>query len=243
MNDFSIKKQPGRKAGYKHSETTKLKIKEHHAKYWCGKTQSEESNEKRHNALSGEGCYWYVKSIPPEVKAKMSFSHKGIRPSLETKKRISKTLVGVPKPLPASEETREKRRIIRLKQIESKFGGTNFNTSACDFIDTLNRECGSNFRHAKNGKEKWIAGYAVDGYDSDRNVVVEYDEKHHYDLDNNLKPKDCVRQQKIVERINPSLFLRYDENRKRLYDAIKGTNFTLDTLKKQLQGKPHDNRH
>jgi hypothetical protein len=242
MNDFSIKKRPGRKAGYKHSEATKLKIREHHAKYWCGKNQSDESNEKRHNTLSGKGCFWYGRTIPPEIKVKMSLSHKGIHPSLETRKRISKTLTGIPKSLPVSEETREKRRVIRLKQIESKFGGTNFNTSACDFIDELNRECGSNFRHAQNGKEKWIAGYAVDGYDSDRNIVVEYDEKHHYDLGNNLKLRDCIRQQKIVERINPSLFLRYDEHRKRLYDAITSTDFTLNTLKKQLKGQHNDNR-
>ena len=242
MNDFSIKKQPGRKAGYRHSEATKLKIKEHHAKYWCGKTQSKESNEKRHNTLSGEGCYWYGKTIPPEVRTQMSMSHKGLRPSLETRKKISKTLGGKEKSMPVSEETKEKRRIIRLKQIMEKFGGTNFNLAACNFIDRLNRECGSNFRHAQNGKEKWIAGYAVDGYDPDRNIVVEYDERHHYDLDNNLKPKDCIRQQRIVEKINPSLFLRYDENRQRLYNSLTGEDLSIDRLKKQLKGKPHDNR-
>ena len=54
----------------------------------------------------------------------------------------------------------------------------------------------------------------------------------HYDLDNNLKPKDCVRQQKIVERINPPLFLRYDENRQRLYNSLTGEDLNFDAVRK-----------
>lgn len=238
MSDIcTIKKKPGRKAGYKHTEETKLKIRQNHSKYWLGKKHSAESNEKRHNTLRGDGCYWYGKSIPPNVKSQISSSHKGLHQSLETKKKISKTLTGRPKLLPMSEETREKRRIIRLKQIESKLGGTNFNLSACDFIDKLNQECGNNFCHAKNGKEKWIAGYAVDGYDSNKNIVLEYDEKHHYDLDNNLKSRDVVRQQKIIDRIKPSMFLRYDETRRRLYDAITNKDITFDMLKGQNENR------
>lgn len=175
MNDISIKKQLGKGTGYKHSDATKLKISEHHAKYWSGKHHTKESNEKRHNTLSGEGCYWYGKSIPSEVKNRMSLSHKGIRPSLETKRKISQTLRGKKKPT-----------------------------------------------HL------------------DRNIVLEYDEKHHYDLNNNLKQRDCERQKKIIDRIKPSLFLRYDENGKRLYDAITNMDFTPDILRKQLEGNKHE---
>lgn len=216
--------------GYKHSEESKRKMRENHPRYWSGKSQSTQSNEKRSQTLRGEGCYWFGKTISDESKSKISAAHLGRKRSLETRRKISQTLSGIGKP-PVSDETKEKRRILRLQQIEDKYGGTNFNRKACHFIDTINEVCGSQFQHALNGKEKWIAGYAVDGYDSDKNVVVEYDEKHHYTVDGHLKSRDQTRQQRIINKIAPSLFLRYNEPQSKLYDAITGNTWTLDQLK------------
>ena len=38
------------------------------------------------------------------------------------------------------------------------------------------------FNIALNGGEKRIICYYVDGYDKDKNIVIEYDELHHYDI-------------------------------------------------------------
>ena len=51
--------------------------------------------------------------------------------------------------------------------------------------------------------------FYIDGYDKEKNVVLEYDEKYH------LKPfqqkKDLIRQNKIIEILKPKKFWRYDK--------------------------------
>lgn len=48
----------------------------------------------------------------------------------------------------------------------------------------------------------------VDGYDKRNNVVIEYDGKYHTSL--RQKERDLVRQNKIVEILNPRRFWRYN---------------------------------
>ena len=48
----------------------------------------------------------------------------------------------------------------------------------------------------------------VDGYNRKNNVVIEYDGKYHMAL--RQKERDLVRQNKIVEILNPRRFWRYD---------------------------------
>ena len=113
------------------------------------------------------------------------------------------------------------RRKLRLEQIKNSFGGINFNKKSLEFINNLNKKFGWNLQHLLNGGEKWIAGYSVDGYDKEKNVVFEYDEKHHYYVvDGTLKPKDIERQQNIINKIHPKSFIRYNERNNKLYDVI-----------------------
>jgi len=42
-------------------------------------------------------------------------------------------------------------------------------------------------------------GYWVDGYDKEKNVVLEVDESFHFDIEGNLKEKDIQRQKEITE--------------------------------------------
>ncbi len=60
----------------------------------------------------------------------------------------------------------------------------------------------------------------MDGYDREKNVVFEYDEPHHYQINDELKSKDKIRQQRIIENIKPNSFIRYDERNNKLYDVI-----------------------
>ena len=108
-----------------------------------------------------------------------------------------------------------------VKRIE-KYGihSRNFNKEACDFIDKLNETLKINLQHALNGGEISLNGYLVDGYDKNKNIIFEYDEPAH-----NLpkyKKKDEKKQESIVEKVNPTLFIRYDEKNNRLYDIISG---------------------
>ena len=45
-------------------------------------------------------------------------------------------------------------------------------------------------------------GYYVDGYDENKNVWIEYDEKAHFNDLGQLHKKDIKRQQEIIKELN-----------------------------------------
>lgn len=129
----------------------------------------------------------------------------------ETRQKIASSRKG--KPL--SEETKQKLRISRLNYIKKYKEGISkgrwFNPKGCIYFDNLNKEKGWNLQHALNGGEVEICGYALDGYDKERNIVVEYDEqKHHYDKQGNLSDRDKLRMSRIIKELNCQ-FYRYVE--------------------------------
>lgn len=78
-------------------------------------------------------------------------------------------------------------------------------------------------QHAKNGGEfQTEIGYFVDGYDKERNIVVEYDEKKHYkDAKNNiLTDKDKKRQNAIIKLLKCD-FYRFNEVTGKLWKVEK----------------------
>lgn len=79
-----------------------------------------------------------------------------------------------------------------------------YNPEACKLIEKFGKENGYNFIHAENGGEFFIEGlgYFVDGYDKEKNTVIEVDEKHHFDKEGKLKKKDAQRQEEITEYLN-----------------------------------------
>jgi len=86
-----------------------------------------------------------------------------------------------------------------IARIESGEGQTapNYNPNACKIIDWYNMYYDFNFQHAKNGGEYHVPGtrFWVDGYDKDKNVVIEYYEKWHI---RQIK-KDEQRKQEIID--------------------------------------------
>jgi len=83
-----------------------------------------------------------------------------------------------------TEETKRKIRLSSIKVLQERFGGgicPRFNPLACTRIDEYGKQHGYNFQHALNGGEHHIKelGYWVDGYDKEKNAVIEYYEKSH----------------------------------------------------------------
>jgi hypothetical protein len=112
---------------------------------------------------------------------------------------------------------KEQRKAARIRTIENlknkgiKFGykgANNFNPKACDYFNELNKERGWNLQHALNGGEVECIGYSLDAYDKQKNIVVEYDEKHHKSL--RRQEKDKYRQKEIINELQCK-FYRYDE--------------------------------
>jgi len=75
-----------------------------------------------------------------------------------------------------------------------------------EFIDKWNK-LGFNFEPNYQIKTNDDLFY-IDGYDKEKNVVIEYDSKYHFRL--KQQQKDIRRQNKIIHIINPKRFWRYD---------------------------------
>jgi len=98
-------------------------------------------------------------------------------------------------------EVRKKLRNTIIKKIINKYGAIqpNYNPIACKLIDEYGKKHGYNFQHALNGGEYYIKelGYWVDGYDKEKNVVIEYYENHHF-TGGVLKDKEINRKKEII---------------------------------------------
>jgi hypothetical protein len=72
-----------------------------------------------------------------------------------------------------------------------------YNPFACKIFDEINDSLGWSIQHALNGGEVRVIGYSLDGYDKEKNIVIEYDEKYH---DKQIE-KDIIRQKQIEEHL------------------------------------------
>ena len=130
----------------------------------------------------------------------------------ETKEKMSKASKGKPK----SEEHKRKMRLSHIKNVEQKRlnGETlfpNFNRTGCMLIEQYGKEYGFNFQHALNGKELKIIGYFPDGYDKERNTIIEIDEPYHEDT--KQKEKDVIRQKNLIEHLKCDFIrIKVDKN-------------------------------
>jgi hypothetical protein len=93
--------------------------------------------------------------------------------------------------------------IERIKQLKGQFFPA-YNHSSIQIIEQYGLENGFNFSHAENGGEFRISelGYWPDGYDKEHNVVIEFYEKHHYDIFGNLKERELERERQIMNCLN-----------------------------------------
>lgn len=130
----------------------------------------------------------------------------GKKMSLKSRRMISESLKG----RVFSDDHKRKMRESTLNYlINCKNVKCRYNKTACEYFTKLNEEKGWNGIHAENGGEKIICGYSLDYYDPTLNIVVEYDEKHHYDINGNLRPKDIKRQNEIIKTLHCK-FYRYN---------------------------------
>ena len=113
-----------------------------------------------------------------------------------------------------------KKNRLRHQREREKYGYISvphFNRRACKYFDDLNRKNDWNLQHALNGGEYHLShiGYWLDAYDKQRNIVVEYDEPHHFTKNGQLKKKDIDRMNEICEHLKCD-FWRYNEKTKTL---------------------------
>lgn len=137
--------------------------------------------------------------LSEQHKKKLSIKFTGFKFSDERNKKISESLKG----RTFSDEHRKHLRLATLKHLQKVKHQQiypRFNADACRKIDEYGREHGYKFQHALNGGEFYIKelGYWVDGYDKEKNVVVEFYEKQH----KRQTERDTRRKQEIIEHLN-----------------------------------------
>lgn len=177
-----------------------------------------ETRIKQSNSLKG-------RKFSEETKLKMSKSKKGktseeiwgIDYSNKMKLKRSLRWSGSNNPnfnntIEFTPEYRKNLRIAHINRIRNNHIHCfpNYNINACKAIDEYGKLHEYNFQHALNGGEYYIKelGYFVDGYDKDKNVVIEYYESHHkYQIEH-----DNVRQ-KEIERVLQCTFIILNEDK------------------------------
>ena len=167
-----------------------------------------------------------IKMATPEIKIKISgvnnhmFGKRRIQ-SDETKRKIGEKnkinmLGNIPwnKGLKMSSEIRKKQRLSAIKRIERNNNNgfpifPNYNPNACTLIEQYGKRNDYNFQHAENGGEFYLKelGYWADGYDREKNVWIEVDEKGH----KYKKEKDDLRQKEIEQFLKCEFIrIKYD---------------------------------
>lgn len=176
-------------------------------------------NKKKHPNRKGNGGKTSGNTIWNKGKTMMS-DERVLKYAVSRRKSIEEGKF-IPQSTKHSEETK---RVLREKMLDyikkTNVDGIrqHFSERGCEYIDKLNKENGWNLIHARNGGEKEVCGYFLDGYDENLNIAFEYDEPYHYkDVYNNiLRDKDVQRQQNIINELHCT-FYRYNEKLDKLY--------------------------
>jgi len=225
---------------FRHTPESKEKLKVSH----LGKKASMETKKKLSELRRGEKnpCYGRHGSLNPMYgkSGKLSptfgidawnkgltccFNSDTIKKMKRAKKSIGKwkgeTNPNYGNHAPLSMERRRKIRLAHIHRIERlKLNGCslkpNFNITACRVIEDYGKAHGYKFQTAMNGGEYYIPelGYWVDGFDKEKNVVIDYyeDNHHHYTKDGKMKEKDIQRIDEITQHLNCK-FIILEENK------------------------------
>jgi hypothetical protein len=166
-------------------------------KYGWSKQQFNEYNKSRgstgtRNGNYGKGFYriWIEKYGLDEANQRLA----------QFKQTQSKNNTG--RSVQFSKDALKNMREGAINRIRKQNGAfVSYNPHSIAIIEEYGQKHGYSFQHAENGGEVQLFGYFVDGYDKDKNVVIEYDEKHHFDKYGKLKHRDYIRQQNIISEI------------------------------------------
>lgn len=181
-----------------HSEETKKRISIGLTGRITGKKgthRSEETKNKISKSVKlNPTSYWKGKSLPEETRRKISEGKKGVKLSMEHKRKIS---------IANSNPSEEKRR--KLREAAFQYAKTsrnilypNIGHNETEILNKLEQELGYKIVRQFN-----CEGFFIDGYIPELNLCIEIDEKHHL---RNIE-KDMVRQSIIKNKLG-CIFIR-----------------------------------
>jgi hypothetical protein len=179
------------------------------------------SNVIRGKSSNRKGCHH-----TEESKKKISNSSRGIKNSEIHKINMSKAGIKRYSNLEERKKTSEsikkamKRPDVRKKHLDalhhSKWIKVRTDKGQLELLEKWNM-LGFNFEPNYQIHTEQDLFY-VDGYDKEKNVVLEYDSNYHCQF--HQKQKDLVRQQKIIDFLKPKKFWRYDAVNKQFKNIL-----------------------
>lgn len=202
------------KLGYLNSPKTRKKISKSckgNMPWNKGKTDiySKETLRKMREKQKGKPLSKeHRKNLSKNHKTKRGFSSamKGKHHSEETIKKISKSMTGKE----FSEKTKRKMRLSTIKYIKETKGPMypRIGKNEKIILDTMEEIYGYKVIRQYHIKS---LGYFVDGYIKELNLVIEVDERDHFDSKGKLEEKDIRRQKEIEKELNCK-FLRINDS-------------------------------
>jgi len=159
-----------------------------------------------------------------EIKIKQSKAKKGKIFSQQHCKNISISQSGLNKNKTYEErlgaekakKCKIKQRLKAIQRIENNYGKCepNYNLKACKVLRQFDKINNTKGQYAVYGDGEYLIKglhYFLDYINFDKKLIIEIDEKHHFDKFDNLKLKDIERQQEI-QKIYPDFkFLRFKD--------------------------------
>ncbi|MFW6026798.1 MAG: hypothetical protein ACOCRX_10695 [Candidatus Woesearchaeota archaeon] len=158
-----------------------------------------------------------------DIRKKISENTKKAMNNFDIKKKVSIRTSEAQIGRKLKEETKRKigknSRLHMIERIQNSLEAghqisPNWNPKACDYFEQFDEEHNIQGQHARNGGEFYIKelGYWVDYINHDFKLIIEYDEKYHYDVYGNLKEKDAKRQEEIQNLYSDYEFVRIRED-------------------------------
>jgi len=158
----------------------------------------------------------------PEVKTKISKNRKGLLIGNDNPKYwLGKKNLGQSDRMKSNNpahriDVKEKSRKRMLKRWDER-GNVKIGANEKKLLDYIESIIGVEIE-----RQHPVIGYAVDGYIPQLNMIIEIDEKHHYDRDGNLRKRDMKRQQLITESLNCSFIrVRDDVSRNKIKEIFE----------------------
>jgi hypothetical protein len=135
----------------------------------------------------------------------------------EKAKEISKNISEGTKKGMNNPKTKQKLRKAKIEQIQKNGGNavSSFNYQACEIFKKFDEINNTQGRYAIYGNGEYRVPrlyYSLDYINFDLKLIIEVDEKHHFDKSTGLlKEKDIIRQKEIQEKFPDFKFLRFKD--------------------------------
>lgn len=168
-----------------------------------GRKATEEERKKNSMVIKK-----YLRDNPDRLKSFIEEAKKRSQDP-KIKDKISKSVTE----LWQDSKYRKKLRLSHMERIRRQDHHPSYNETSCIFFKQFDEDFGTQGQYATNGGEYYVKelGYWVDYINFELKLIMEWDEREHYNAEGSLKERDVRRQREIQDHFLDFLFVRIRE--------------------------------